>query len=282
MGDRQFSRREWLFTITVLLMVEYWLLSVSYEFTGWQEVVNFISFAAAISSILLAVIAIIYGFIQSDSSSKTTGVLREQAEHLRSHTQSLSSSSESITRQLDVISSITDKLDALDDNIRASAEKLAGVERTVEGMHASNKEIMNAVQEKRASSELVVSSSGDSISHDSLVEVIFSGSTFTLDALGYALYKYFVSGKKAKVYEFASSFHKAASAEDIPGATIFYSVDAILLSIGLYRGDGNEDILVVNEKFEDVLRRCAEEAMASDNDKVIRIIKKIDRFIGEM
>lgn len=196
MGDKKFSRREWLFTVAVLLMAEYWLLSVSYEFAGWQEVVNFISFAAAIASILLAVIAIIYGFIQSDSNSKTTGMLREQTESLKLHTKNLSESSESITKHLGAISSVTARLDVLDDNIRASVEKMAGVERTVEGMHASNKELMESVRTKRAEAEPAIDSSGDNISHRDLIEVIFTSSSYELDALGYALYKYFVSEKK--------------------------------------------------------------------------------------
>ncbi|WP_457980172.1 hypothetical protein L0Y47_05630 [Ectopseudomonas composti] len=282
MSDQKFSRREWLFAIAVLLMVECWLLSVSYEFAGWQEVVNFISFAAAIASILLAVIAIIYGFIQSDSNSKTTGMLREQTESLKLHTKNLSESSESITKHLSVISDVTARLDVLDDNIRASVEKMAGVERTVEGMHASNIEIISAVRDRRASSEFVVRPSGDSISHDDLLEVIFSGSTFGLDTLGYAIYKYFKSGKKVQVFKFAGEFHKAAKAEGLPGITIFLCVDAILQSIGLYGDSDTTDFLVVNEKFEEVLRRCAEEALASEKEQVSKVIKRIDKFIDEM
>ena len=281
-NNSKFSRREWLFVITVLMMIEYWLISISYEFVGWQEVVNFISFAAAIASILLAVIAIIYGFIQSDSNSKTTGVLREQAESLRSHTQSLSESSNSITKQLDIITSITDKLDSLDENIHASAQRLAGVEKTVEGMNASNKEFMDAIQAKRAGTEPVIKSSGDSISHEDLLVTIFKNTSHDLDILAYSLYKYYLSKKAITLMEFGNTFDEILEEGNGGGRDVFYSVEAILRTIGFFSSTNVDDILIINEKFENILQDCAESAEKSRIKALRVLIKRADEIINKI
>lgn len=282
MVNDKFSRREWLFAISALMMIEYWLMSVSYKFVGWQEVVNFISFAAAIASILLAVIAIIYGFIQSDSNSKTTGVLREQAESLRSHTQSLSESSNSITKQLDIITSITDKLDSLDENIRASAQRLAGVEKTVEGMSASNKEFIDAIQEKRAGTEPAIKSLGESISHENLLVTIFKNTSYDLDILAYSLYKYHLSKKSVTLIAFGNLFDRILKEGNGGGRDVFYSVEAILRTIGFFNSTNVDDILTINEKFENTLRNCAESAEKTRSKAVRESIKKADEIINDM
>lgn len=282
MTNSTFSRREWLFLIVVIMMVEYWLISVSYNFVGWQEVVNFISFAAAIASILLAVIAIIYGFIQSDSNSKTTGALREQAENLRAHTQNISDSSNSLTKQLEVISTITEKLDALDENIRTSAQKLAGVEKTVEGINASNKEFIEGIQKKRATTELEIKSSGDSISHKDLLETILRRTSYGLDVLAYSLYKYHSSEKMVTVLDFGNSFDEIINEGSGVGRDVFYSVEAIFRTIGFFSSTDLTDTLTINGKFETTLRDCAESAEKSKMKDVREKIKKADQIINDM
>jgi hypothetical protein len=282
MNGNKFSKREWLFFIAVIMMIEYWLISVSYEFVDWQQVVNFISFAAAIASILLAIIAIIHGFIQSDSNSKTTGMLREQAESLKLHTQSLSESSESITDHLSSIATITARLDTLDDNIRKSVEKMSGVEKTVEGIHASNKELMNSVREKRAEAEPTIKPSGDSIDHNDLIDVIFTGSSFELDALGYALYKYLLSQKEVTIAEFASVFDRVVDKADGSGMDIFFNIESVLRAIGLIKGNDLSKTLVIDKKFEKILSACAEEAKKSDHAKVAKMLRRVDQIIDEI
>lgn len=105
--EKQFTRREWLLVIALLLMIEYWIISSSYTFAGEQLVLNYISFAGTISSILLAVLAIIYGFYQSSSQQQASSQILSQVENLRSVSDRLQQSPIKLEEQLDRISGIT-------------------------------------------------------------------------------------------------------------------------------------------------------------------------------
>lgn len=112
-GSQKFSRREWLFLIAILLGTEYYVFSMSHSLLANQDIVNYVSFASAIVSILLAVIAIFYSFIQGEGQQKTSGAIANQIDSLKSASFQLTQSKEQLKVELDRVSVVTNKLDEL-------------------------------------------------------------------------------------------------------------------------------------------------------------------------
>ncbi|WP_197432220.1 hypothetical protein [Ectopseudomonas composti] len=277
MSGKEFSRREWLFAVAVLMMAEYWLISVSYTFVGWQEVVNFISFAAAIASILLAVIAIIYGFIQSESGAKTSGMLKEQAEDLRKYIPELSSSSSSISKQLEKISSIASRLDDLDTNMRSSIDIAKGMQDHVKDMSKASRAMLDALAEKKQGTESASVIKDGMVSVSELLDVIFRRSTYHLDLLSYALMKYSESNENLSVFEFLDKYYSVIEPDNpsIPLHSL-HSVLPILKMVKAVDYKGFKDSFVVKDKLREALPVFVEEVLNSTADTVVEGVRRID------
>ena len=111
--SKPFSRREWLFAGALVMLIEYWIFSVSHSVSGEQAIVNYVSFASTIASILLAVIAIIYSFVQTDSQQKSGSAIALQIDHLKEVSTQLGNSKEQLEKQLDRVNLVTEKIDDL-------------------------------------------------------------------------------------------------------------------------------------------------------------------------
>lgn len=111
--SKPFSRREWLFAGALVMLIEYWIFSVSHAVSGEQAIVNYVSFASTIASILLAVIAIIYSFVQTDSQQKTGNAIASQIDHLKNASIELRNSKEQLETQIDRFSGLAENLNGL-------------------------------------------------------------------------------------------------------------------------------------------------------------------------
>lgn len=259
------------------MMIEYWLISLSHKFVDSQQVINFISFGAAISSILLAIVAIIHSFIQSDSSAKTSGMMREQAQELKSSTLKLSSTSDSIASQLTAISTITNRLDDLDSTIRGSAEKIASVQKSVDGIHRSNQDLFSAMEQKKAEISPAVDVTGISITHEELLNIIFKRSSYDLDLLGYAFYKYSLSNEKLTNWEFIDKHYAEIDKKTkISTTQVYISIQRILISINAIHYSEEGKKLIINESFKKMLPEFAAFTKNSTAERIIEGIKAID------
>ncbi len=259
------------------MMIEYWLISLSHKFVDSQQVINFISFGAAISSILLAIVAIIHSFIQSDSSAKTSGMMREQAQELKTSTIELSSTSNSIASQLTAISSITNRLDDLDSTIRESAEKIASVQKSVDGIHRSNQELFSAMEQKKAETSPIVETTGNSITHNEILTIFFKKSSYDLDLLGYTLYKYSISSIPLTKWQFLENHYgMIEKSRKSTLMNIYFSVQRTLLAINAIQYSQGDEILIINESLKKMLPDLAIFVKKSAEEKIIKGVKAID------
>lgn len=182
--SESFSRREWLFLICILLMVEYWIFNSAKEFSGSQEVLNYVSFAGTVASILLAIIAIVYSFYQNDAQQVMTGVMAKELENLRGVAEDLASSNSVFKQQLARADRINDKLEVLDQGLNASRGQLADIQGEVSKLTAERAEKAIAVKATPTSP-----TSNAEISED-VVRRVLRQSTFEADVLTYGLHKY--------------------------------------------------------------------------------------------
>ncbi|HCH0556504.1 TPA: hypothetical protein NKO30_006636 [Pseudomonas aeruginosa] len=187
--NKKLSLREWIFVIAIISMVEYWVITASFRFKDDSTVINFVSFAATLASLLLAVIAIIFSFLQSDAQQNSTATLLGQIESLRNVASSLRISEENIVTQTVAIGNATKQIQNLESAIRLSHEKIVDIESHVTDIrgnqHALRDELSNLTLEKNDHPQQ--EGSGDT---KTIAFKIFRRSSYEADFLGYCIALY--------------------------------------------------------------------------------------------
>ena len=125
--SKKFSSREWLLVIALITATEYWLLQTSYMFRNWQEVLNYLSFAGTVASLVLAVIAILYSFSQGESQQQANGKLSQIAEELAGASDGLRRTDQNLHGQLDRGDAMLARLASMEGLLTNSNQKLDGL-----------------------------------------------------------------------------------------------------------------------------------------------------------
>ncbi|WP_421179307.1 hypothetical protein [Aeromonas enteropelogenes] len=115
------KNREWLLVIIILilgqLLLHYWTSSAM----SAGEIINYISFAGTIISIILAVLAIIYAFYQSYSQQETASSISNEVKKLNEASNILNKSTREMSEQ---VSSVVDKLAEIPSVVETYASKI--------------------------------------------------------------------------------------------------------------------------------------------------------------
>ncbi len=200
-----FSRREWLMLLSIFLMIEAWILNIGYSFKNDQDVINYISFASTIASLLLAVIAIIYGFYQSDGQRKSAAAIDFQLGSMRTVQQNIDAAASGLVSQLSQINAITSSLSVISESIESTHAKLGSLEgglssikQTQEALQAAMSGGKNAPAPVRFSAEQVKTAAA----------LILRSTSFQLDVVGYALFRAFdaAGSRVMPLWEFLNRF----------------------------------------------------------------------------
>ena len=121
-NSEAFSRREWLMLFALVLMIEAGVLNAGYVFKTQQDVINYVSFAATIASLLLAVIAIIYGYFQSDGQQKAAAAIGGQVESMQAMQAELRNSSSGIGNQISEMAITANALQKLTESLESAKD----------------------------------------------------------------------------------------------------------------------------------------------------------------
>jgi hypothetical protein len=193
----KFSRREWLLAVVVLQMFQYWVFSVSHELKSYQDVLNYVSFAATITSLILAVIAIIYGFVQSETQHKTSAALSAQVDTLRTASTELNSSKDRLEQQLDRVTLVTTKIDLLHDLMGSNFKSL----------EQSLTTIRDEVKQQAATAkppQAVAPTSKSALSKAEIADRILAKTTYDADLMTLALHEFSQANLQLEHIEFLS------------------------------------------------------------------------------
>lgn len=158
---RPFQKREWILLLVVLGIVQLLVHCIAWRFAGSTNALGYVSFAGTIISIILAVLAIIYGFVQTTEQTRSTSTIGAHITSLYRVVESFQKSAGMLTELLEQLSNMS-----------------AGINRTVtisEKSHEQITRIQSAVDEVK---ELVgsagmsgpLSKEGESSDAGSLVE----------------------------------------------------------------------------------------------------------------
>lgn len=181
-SNKSFRRREWLLVIALLMIAEAWILNLSARLSSDQNLLNYISFAATIASILLAVIAIIYSFVQNEASQRSAGAIAAQIEGLKQVSNQIQLSKAQLENQLDRIDLVANKLDSVHQAVAGSEAKLTGRLAEIETA------IFRAVEQKPLPPD---TRSKNTFNVVQATYEILRDSTYEADLMAYALYRYF-------------------------------------------------------------------------------------------
>ncbi len=103
--------REWLFTIAIIILIQFIVQVGALIYSSDNNVLNYISFAGTIISIILATIAIVYSFVQTISQQSASSNISNQVDKLMSIVGQIDSSKKILVDSLEHLNNVSQKLD---------------------------------------------------------------------------------------------------------------------------------------------------------------------------
>ena len=107
------DRTKWLLLIAVLMIVEGFVFYAAMENSNSTSALGYISFAGTVTSIILAVLAIIYGFVQSGLQEKKSEAISRQMERVRDVVNDLTKSKTDLGDEVDKLEHISNGINEL-------------------------------------------------------------------------------------------------------------------------------------------------------------------------
>lgn len=277
--------REWILIIALMMLTEYLVSSNSYTFKDDQTVLNYISFASTIASILLAVIAIIYGFLQSDSSSKANNKLLDSLSEFKKIHGKILRNSQKSEKQLDRLSSITDILERLNVSMEHSSSKMSIMENHLLQLHKSSESVKDEIT-KLSDIKNASTTEKETKNDFSIARIILRRSSIYADFIAYALNKInndhekiSMSGLGTKylvpIKNFVDEDSKLLFDEKVIYASIFVIVNT-LKGANLISINKPDESIIISEDLSKELPVFAEEIKQLDIELSKIVTKTID------
>ncbi|WP_323814985.1 hypothetical protein [Cellvibrio sp. NN19] len=108
---KKMKTREWLFTIAIIILIQFIVQVGALIYSSDNNVLNYISFAGTIISIILATIAIVYSFVQTISQQSASSNISNQVDKLMSIVGQIDSSKKILVDSLEHLNNVSQKLD---------------------------------------------------------------------------------------------------------------------------------------------------------------------------
>ena len=121
------DRTKWLLLIAVLMIVEGFVFYAAMENSNSTSALGYISFAGTVTSIILAVLAIIYGFIQNSSQERKSELITEQMSKIKDVVSDLDRSKESLDIGLEKFADLLNPIKESQIEVQNTVEKIESV-----------------------------------------------------------------------------------------------------------------------------------------------------------
>ncbi|TQL87418.1 hypothetical protein [Delftia sp. HK171] len=194
---KNFSRREWLMLIVILMMAEAGALIASHSFMEDQNVINYISFASTIASLLLAVLAIVYGFYQSESQRRAGDGVDAHLRNITATTDRMAKVSDELASNAKAISGVTDTLQNLRGAIDDTHNKLNNLEGGIISMSQGQSGLVEMIKMINLKKDSEPNNQDEKkINSDAARLVLRSNTSYATGLIAYSLW---VAFKKNKI-----------------------------------------------------------------------------------
>lgn len=292
---KNFSRREWLMIIAIFLMAEAWILNISYSFNGEQSVINYVSFASTITSLILAVLAIVYGFYQSETGKKSNAALEAHIDAMKKTQMELDGFVVSVEGQLVSVNESARKLESVGANLSASVNKIDDLKNEIshikEEQRQGNENIKDVAKSLRDNMKLNTSSysknSTTAKGFDEIFNSIFNNATFSLSLMSVLLNEAYEAKYKGGIIELAldkfaepvSKFIQSANEDELKeysylrGQTLrtlgrsVIDILFVLNALGLI--NEKDEVIEFSSEYFDELKKHAERVKNNKHTKKV-------------
>lgn len=133
-----FTKREWLFLIFIIMLVEFIVGSISLFYSKSASALGYISISGTVVSIILAFLAIIYSYYQSASQANSSSSLNSQIEKLISIVDTIKTNKSDFTSELSQLSDIRAKLETSFQLQRSSHAKVQELNESMKELRNNN------------------------------------------------------------------------------------------------------------------------------------------------
>lgn len=109
--NKKFSTREWWMFILLIVLIQWLIHFWSTEALSSSAMVNYVSFAGTLASTILAVLAIIYSFVQSASQQTTSEIISREVHRLQNIVSNVNESTSKVNESLEKLPQIIEQLE---------------------------------------------------------------------------------------------------------------------------------------------------------------------------
>ncbi|HHQ4580582.1 TPA: hypothetical protein ACSP17_002820 [Aeromonas hydrophila] len=121
------SNREWIFVIIITIISQFLLHQFSSNMMNETQVINYISFSGTIVSLILAILAIIYSFIQTGTQQSSADRIAVNISTLNEISGSVGSSAHKVEAQVEQLNSVVSDIGKLPNEIVLMISDAIGV-----------------------------------------------------------------------------------------------------------------------------------------------------------
>lgn len=256
--NKKFSTREWWMLILLIVLIQWLIHFWATEALSSSAMVNYVSFAGTLASTILAVLAIIYSFVQSASQQTTAETISREVHRLQSIVSNVNESTCKVNESLEKLPQIIEQLEHIPSTVSET------INQGVSPLAQSNSMITNMLSQ-------LISGSGSGSGSGSVLaenEVKENDKTNTvgkddklymaIPAIGLSLAAYIIINEKC-LKEVQDDFMASVSSDSVHIVSdLFYSARGALLCLCLQK--------VFEMNYENKLRRrpdCSNEVWDS-------------------
>ncbi|MFI8147033.1 hypothetical protein ACH8JV_19290, partial [Acinetobacter sp. ABJ_C5_2] len=154
----KFTPREWILSIIIMLIIEAFIFWVSFQFAGNSSALGYVSFAGTLISIILAVLAIGYTYVESQQQKNSSATFATQLDSLVKIKDKLQIQAEALDNIQNLKNDITDFKAEVFDHFSETKNKIESnngiIKQLIDGGDYEKK-ILNNIQDSGVNSNLI-------------------------------------------------------------------------------------------------------------------------------
>ncbi len=129
------NKLSWGLVTFILMLIEYIVFNWTYEYGSDSNLINQISFAGTIVSIILAVLAIIYSFVQSEGQKNDSNRIATQISSLETVVKEIDMSKVKFVSELERLEHISKKIDSVNELLESQKTETVAVRTIVQDLY---------------------------------------------------------------------------------------------------------------------------------------------------
>lgn len=153
----KFTTREWILSIIIMLIIEAFIFWVAFQFAGNSSALGYVSFAGTLISIILAVLAIGYTYVESQQQKNSSATFATQLDSLVKIKDKLQIQAEALENIQNLKNDITDFKAEVFDHFSETKNKIESnngfIKQLIDGGD-DEKKILNNIQDSDVNSRL--------------------------------------------------------------------------------------------------------------------------------